>query len=143
MDLSALHAAGLLPGQHSCFAQARHLKAAAEERDTVHRGLELCAPRQASLNAFMALGRPAWREARAALTRLLSQGEGALRDDAALRKQAIIAMVREQATLHSRFQHSPASQPSSASGQALCTLRVTGGGGDHAPASRDRQPACL
>jgi len=82
------------------------MTAAAEERDMVHRGPELCAQRQASLNAFMALGRPAWREARAALTRLLSQGEGALRDDAALREQAIIHMVRAQAMRHSSVHHS-------------------------------------
>jgi len=38
----------------------------------------------------MALGRPAWREARATLQRLLSAGEGALRDSPALQKQALL-----------------------------------------------------
>lgn len=45
---------------------------------------------QPTLNAFMALGQPAWREARLALTRLLSAGEGALRDDMALRAAALL-----------------------------------------------------
>lgn len=48
---------------------------------------------QDTLNAFMALGKPAWQEARATLTRLLSKGEGRLRDDAALRQAAIIPQV--------------------------------------------------
>ncbi len=50
-------------------------------------------PLQASLNSFMALGRPAWREARASLLRLLSKDEGALRDNAAVRQEAIIPTV--------------------------------------------------
>eukprot|EP00775_Hariotina_reticulata_P010267 gene10267-10426_t len=45
---------------------------------------------QGVLNDFMSLGRPAWREARQTLTRLLSSSEGRLRDDAALRQAAII-----------------------------------------------------
>jgi hypothetical protein len=48
---------------------------------------------QGSLNAFMALGKPAWQEARQTLTRLLSNDEGRLRDDAALRQAAIIPQV--------------------------------------------------
>ena len=51
---------------------------------------------QPTLNAFMALGKPAWLEARAALTRLLSAGEGALRDDAALRREALASLVRRR-----------------------------------------------
>ncbi|MCU0234617.1 MAG: fumarylacetoacetase [Thermoanaerobaculales bacterium] len=42
----------------------------------------------ATLNAFMALGRPAWREVRAKLQRLLRHDEPALRDDAGLRTAA-------------------------------------------------------
>ena len=49
---------------------------------------------QEGLNAFMALGQPAWKEARATLQRLLSAGEGVLRDDAALREAALLPMVR-------------------------------------------------
>ena len=40
------------------------------------------------LNAFMALGRAAWREARSTLSRLLSADEPTLRDDMALRTRA-------------------------------------------------------
>ena len=45
--------------------------------------------RQPTLNAFMALGPTAWREARGRLTQLLSADEPALRDDAAVRKAAL------------------------------------------------------
>ena len=41
----------------------------------------------------MALGRPAWRETRALLTRLLDKGEGELRDNSTLCQKAIIPMV--------------------------------------------------
>lgn len=44
---------------------------------------------QPTLNAFMGLGRSAWRLARANLTRLLSEDEPRLRDDAPLRDRAI------------------------------------------------------
>ena len=43
-----------------------------------------------SLNAFMALGKPAWTEVRSTLTRLLSHDEPTLRDDAALRTAAFV-----------------------------------------------------
>ncbi|NGQ96134.1 fumarylacetoacetase [Brevibacillus sp. SYP-B805] len=45
---------------------------------------------QSSLNAFMALGKPAWREARAIIRRLLSAEEPTLRDNHALREAALI-----------------------------------------------------
>ena len=41
-----------------------------------------------NLNAFMALGRPAWKEVRSKLTHLLRDDEPTLRDDAALRNAA-------------------------------------------------------
>ena len=41
-----------------------------------------------SLNAFMALGRPAWKKTRAILQNLLSADNGALRDNSELRGQA-------------------------------------------------------
>jgi fumarylacetoacetase len=44
--------------------------------------------RQPTLNAFMALGRPAWREARNRLIQLLRADEPTLRDDSAVRKAA-------------------------------------------------------
>ncbi|PSC75747.1 fumarylacetoacetase [Micractinium conductrix] len=47
---------------------------------------------QPTLNAFMALGRPAWLEARATLQRLLSAEEGRLRDDVRLRERALVSL---------------------------------------------------
>ena len=50
-----------------------------------------------SLNAFMTLGRPAWREARETISRLLREdapalrGDVSLRDDAALRARALVS----------------------------------------------------
>jgi fumarylacetoacetase len=45
---------------------------------------------QGSLNSFMALGRPAWREARETLQHLLSADESTLRDNAILRDQVLL-----------------------------------------------------
>jgi fumarylacetoacetase len=45
---------------------------------------------QPTLNEFMSLGRPAWRETRNALQRLLSAQEGALRDNTALLATALL-----------------------------------------------------
>src|SRR5262245_14302564 len=42
------------------------------------------------LNAFLALGRPAWSEARAAVSRLLRDDEPTLRDDLRLREKALV-----------------------------------------------------
>jgi fumarylacetoacetase len=69
LDLAVLAEAGLLDG--------RHLS-----------GVSVF--RRASLNAFMALGRPAWREARELVTGLLSADEPRLRDNAALRDAALV-----------------------------------------------------
>ena len=44
-----------------------------------------------SLNAFLALGRPAWRKAREVIQNLLSADTATLRDDAALRERAFHA----------------------------------------------------
>jgi len=68
LDLAAVERAGLL--------DAALLRAAGVflERD---------------LNAFLAAGRPIWLRARQAISRLLSADEPSLRDNAALRKQAI------------------------------------------------------
>jgi fumarylacetoacetase len=46
----------------------------------------------------MALGRPAWAEARATLQRLLSSEEGALRDNATLRREALVSLA--EACMH-------------------------------------------
>lgn len=48
---------------------------------------------QATLNSFMALGKPAWDEARATLTRLLSAGEGTMRDDPHLQQRCLVLQV--------------------------------------------------
>ncbi len=45
---------------------------------------------QSSLNVFMGLGRPAWREARRTLQKLLAHDEETIRDDTTLREQALI-----------------------------------------------------
>jgi len=69
VDLSALEAAGVLDAGSSVFAQG-------------------------SLNAFMALGKPAWDRVRARLQEVLSaDGDGALREDAALRERAIVPLA--------------------------------------------------
>jgi fumarylacetoacetase len=47
---------------------------------------------QPTLNDFMALGRPAWREARATVSRLLRHDEPALRDNADLRASPLVRM---------------------------------------------------
>ncbi|KAJ7516895.1 hypothetical protein O6H91_21G003300 [Diphasiastrum complanatum] len=44
---------------------------------------------QSSLNSFMALGRPAWKEARATIQKLLSAEESTLRDNTELRVKAL------------------------------------------------------
>ncbi|MBD3873075.1 MAG: fumarylacetoacetase, partial [Acidobacteria bacterium] len=49
--------------------------------------------REPTLNAFMALGRPAWWEARQSLTRLLRHDEPTLRDDSGLRDAAFHSMA--------------------------------------------------
>ncbi|MEP0549054.1 MAG: fumarylacetoacetase [Rhodothermales bacterium] len=45
---------------------------------------------QSSLNLFMGLGRPAWREARRTVQDLLRHDNATLRDDEALREQALV-----------------------------------------------------
>lgn len=51
-----------------------------------------------TLNAFMALGKSAWREARETLSRLLRHDEPALRDNASLRDRALIPQA--EVTMH-------------------------------------------
>lgn len=83
----------LQPGSVSItFALAQLLGTAGKNKGMRCCVLLLCAV-QDSLNAFMALGKPAWQEARATLTRLLSKDEGQLRDNAAIRQAAIIPQV--------------------------------------------------
>ena len=77
LDLAVLQAAGLFNGPH-LQGQAMF--------------------NQPTLNAFMALGRPAWREARATLQHLLHQDTATLRDNTTLRHQALIPQTA--VTLH-------------------------------------------
>ena len=49
---------------------------------------------QDSLNEFMSLGREEWRQVREAVTSILREDNPILRDDAILRKQILIPMVR-------------------------------------------------
>lgn len=71
LDLSAIATSGLFQGpllsSSNCFLQP-------------------------TLNSFMALGRPAWKEARATVQKLLSGEDPTLRDDLDLRKKALIPM---------------------------------------------------
>jgi fumarylacetoacetase len=55
--------------------------------------------RKPNLNAFMGLGRKAWREARSRLTHLLRADEPTLRDDGAVRKAAFHPMSRVEMLL--------------------------------------------
>ena len=48
--------------------------------------------RQPKLNAFMALGRPAWRAVRGQLQSLLSADNATLRDDAAAREEVFFPL---------------------------------------------------
>jgi fumarylacetoacetase len=48
--------------------------------------------RTGTLNGFMALGRPAWHEARSIISRLLRADEPALRDNVGLRDRALVPM---------------------------------------------------
>ncbi|KAH9300746.1 hypothetical protein KI387_012329, partial [Taxus chinensis] len=54
---------------------------------------------QASLNSFMEMGRPAWKEARATIQKLLSVDEPTLRDNAELRRKALFRMSQVQMML--------------------------------------------
>jgi fumarylacetoacetase len=49
---------------------------------------------QPNLNKFLALGKPAWKEARVTLQKLLSSDEPTLRDNASLRQKALIPMSK-------------------------------------------------
>jgi fumarylacetoacetase len=54
---------------------------------------------QPTLNDFMALGRPAWQEARATISRLLRADEPTLRDNASLRERALLPMAEAEMLL--------------------------------------------
>lgn len=54
---------------------------------------------QPNLNKFLEMGRPAWKEARATIQKLLSSMEPALRDNANLKQKALIPAVKVQMLL--------------------------------------------
>ncbi|CAI9787852.1 unnamed protein product [Fraxinus pennsylvanica] len=54
---------------------------------------------QLNLNKFVGLGRPAWKEARVTLQKLLSATEPTLRDNSSLRQKALVPMVKVQMLL--------------------------------------------
>ncbi len=55
------------------------------------------------LNAFMAMGRPAWREARRRIAELLDADEPTLRDDAGLRDAALLPVASVEMVLPARI----------------------------------------
>jgi fumarylacetoacetase len=55
------------------------------------------------LNAFMAMGRPAWREARQRITELLGDDEPTVRDDASLRDAALLRATSVEMLLPARI----------------------------------------
>eukprot|EP01094_Clydonella_sp_ATCC50884_P026658 TRINITY_DN738_c0_g1_i1.p1 TRINITY_DN738_c0_g1~~TRINITY_DN738_c0_g1_i1.p1 ORF type:complete len:434 (-),score=160.41 TRINITY_DN738_c0_g1_i1:563-1810(-) len=57
---------------------------------------------QSTLNDFMSLGRPAWKEARATLTHLLSKDVDTLRDNAELRARALLPQADVQMVMPAR-----------------------------------------
>jgi fumarylacetoacetase len=71
-------------------AQALDLSVLAEHG--LFAGFDAACFAEGSLNTFMGLGREAWDETRAVATRLLDAGEGELRDNAALREQALLPL---------------------------------------------------
>ncbi|KAK1378300.1 Fumarylacetoacetase [Heracleum sosnowskyi] len=54
---------------------------------------------QPNLNKFLEMGRPAWKEARATIQKLLSSTEPALRDNASLKQKALLPAVKVQMLL--------------------------------------------
>ncbi|KAF5742125.1 fumarylacetoacetase [Tripterygium wilfordii] len=54
---------------------------------------------QPNLNKFLAMGRPAWKEARATLQKLLAATEPTLRDNATLRQKALVPMEKVEMLL--------------------------------------------
>ncbi|XP_057997681.1 fumarylacetoacetase-like isoform X4 [Hevea brasiliensis] len=54
---------------------------------------------QPNLNKFLAMGRPAWKEARATLQKLLSSTEPGLRDNESLRQKSLLPMSKVEMLL--------------------------------------------
>ncbi|KAI3771959.1 hypothetical protein L6452_03131 [Arctium lappa] len=71
LDLSEIHSAGLFDGPLISSSDCFH---------------------QSNLNKFLELGKPAWKEARATLQKLLSSAEPSLQNNASLRQKALLPM---------------------------------------------------
>lgn len=78
LDLSAVAFAGLFNGSILCNSQCFL---------------------QPSLNAFLGMGRPAWKEARSTIQKLLSAEEATLRDNKHLREKSLLPMNKVQMLL--------------------------------------------
>ncbi|KAJ8621514.1 hypothetical protein MRB53_030043 [Persea americana] len=83
LDLSVIAAAGLFDGpilksNYQCFLQP-------------------------SLNMFLGMGRPAWKEARSTIQKLLSAEEPKLRDDKSLREKSLLPMEKVQMLLPAKI----------------------------------------
>lgn len=79
VDVSALAARGLLSGRGGASSSSSSSSSLSSCLESGREGL----------NPFLALGKPAWSEARQALTSLLRSSEGVFRDDEGLRKSAV------------------------------------------------------
>ncbi|KAK9268261.1 hypothetical protein L1049_010704 [Liquidambar formosana] len=80
LDLSEIASAGLFDGPILCNSD--------------------CFLQQPNLNKFLAMGRPAWKEARATIQKLLSSTEPALRDNASLRQKSLVPMGTTRTFFH-------------------------------------------
>ncbi|XP_024970183.1 fumarylacetoacetase [Cynara cardunculus var. scolymus] len=78
LDLSEIHSAGLFDGPLLSNSDCFH---------------------QSNLNKFLELGKPAWKEARATLQKLLSSAEPSLQKNASLREKALLPMVQVEMLL--------------------------------------------
>lgn len=88
LDLAQLQSHGLL--QNLKRTQLQSPSSALDIHTVFH---------QRTLNAFLALGRPAWIEARAIISRLLSAEEPTLRDNAPLREHALVPLTEVEMLL--------------------------------------------
>ena len=89
VDVSALAARGLLAGRGGASPGAPL-------------SFSSCLDGRDGLNPFLALGKPAWSEARWALISLLRSSEGVLRDNERLRKEAIFDLREIESRLPMR-----------------------------------------
>ena len=82
-----------------CMCVCAHVRASSQALDLsvlaehgLFTGFDSTCFAEGSLNTFMGLGRPAWDETRAVVTRLLNAEEAELRDNATLKEQALLPL---------------------------------------------------